>query len=101
MSDVTTAMSDLVTEIHNTSSGKNTDFHRSGALLKYCRYGNIREIFIFARRPYLRIQESRESYSYNWLLKKNANSQIINFVKSPKNRNSQKFKHSKITRSTV
>ena len=35
------------------------------------------------------------------LLKKNENSQILNFVKSPKIRNSRKFKHTKITRYTV
>ena len=35
------------------------------------------------------------------LLKKNKNSQILNFVKHHKIRNSRKFKHAKITRSTV
>ena len=35
------------------------------------------------------------------LLKKNENSRILNFVKSPKIKNSRKFKHAKITRSTV
>ena len=34
-------------------------------------------------------------------LKKNEISRIPNFVKSPKVRNSRKFKHAKITRSTV
>ena len=35
------------------------------------------------------------------LLKKNVNSRILNFVKSHKIRNSRKFEHAKITRSTV
>ena len=35
------------------------------------------------------------------LLKKNENSPILNFVKSPKIRNSRKIEHTKITRSTV
>ena len=35
------------------------------------------------------------------LLKKKEKSQILNFVKTPKNRNSRKLKHAKITRSTV
>ena len=35
------------------------------------------------------------------LLKKNENLRILNFVKSPKIGNSLKFKHAKITRSTV
>ena len=35
------------------------------------------------------------------LLKKNKKSRTLNFVKSPKIRNSRKFKHGKITRSTV
>ena len=35
------------------------------------------------------------------LLTKNENSRILNFVKSPKIKNSRKFKHAKITRSTV
>ena len=34
------------------------------------------------------------------LLKKNENSRIVNFVKSPKIRNSRKFEHAKMTRST-
>ena len=35
------------------------------------------------------------------LLKKTENSRILNFVKSPKITNSRKFKHAKITRSTL
>ena len=35
------------------------------------------------------------------LLKKNENSRILNFVKSPKIRNSQIFEHAKITRYSV
>ena len=72
--------------------------------MTYCRSGNIREVLIFAnfaRRTNSRIQESLEKYYYNIaLLKKNKNSRILNFVKSPKIRNSRKSKHAKITRST-
>ena len=35
------------------------------------------------------------------ILKKNVNLQILNFVKSPQIKNSRKFKHANITRSTV
>ena len=35
------------------------------------------------------------------LLKKDENSRFFNFVKNPKTRNSCKFEHAKITRSTV
>ena len=72
--------------------------------MTYCRSGNILEVLIFAnfaRRTNSRIQESLENYYYNIaLLKKNENSRILNFVKSPKIRNSRKCKHAKITRST-
>ena len=66
--------------------------------LPSCRSGNISEVLIFAnfeRRTNSRIQESRENYYYNSTnkQKKNANSRLFNFVKSPKIRNSRKFKH--------
>ena len=70
----------------------------------YCRSGNIREVLIFAnfaRRTNSRIQEPRENYHYNSATEKNLNSRILNFVKSPKIRNSRKIKHAKITRFTV
>ena len=61
--------------------------------MTYCRSGNILEVLIFAnfaRRTNSRIQESLENYYYNIaLLKKNENSRILNFVKSPKIRNSR------------
>ena len=67
----------------------------------YCRSGNIREVLIFANfamRTNSRIKEIIISIA---LLKKNENSRNLNFVKSPKIFNSQKFKQEKITRSTV
>ena len=57
-------------------------------------------MFQFSPRTNSRIQESRENYYYNSSTK-NENSRILNFGKSPKIRNSRKFKHAKITRSTV
>ena len=72
-------------------------------IIKYCRYGYIRELLIFANFAIgtnSRIPESRENYIIA-LLKKNENLRILNFVKSPKIRNSRKFKHAKITKSMV
>ena len=72
-------------------------------LKPYCRSGNIREVLIFARRTNSRIQESHENYCYIIiaLLEKNENSWILNFVKRRKIGNSRKFKHAKMTGSTV
>ena len=60
-------------------------------LLNYCRSGNIREVLIFAKF----------AWGTNSSTKKNENLRILNFVKSREIRNSRKFKHAKITRSTV
>ena len=65
----------------------------------YCRSGNIYEVLIFANfatRTFSRIYESRENYYHNRAAKKNKKSQILIFMKSPKIRNSRKFKHAKI-----
>ena len=66
--------------------------------------GNIREV-LFSRIPregqICEFRVSREKYFYNSATKVNENSQILKFVKSPKIRNSRKFKHAKIIRSTV
>ena len=65
---------------------------------------NIRKVSIFAnfaRRTNSWVPESRENYYYNSSPKKNENSRILNFVKSPKIRNLRKFKHAKINWSTV
>ena len=62
-----------------------------------CRSGNIRKVLIFgnfARRTYSRIQESRENYFYNSAT--NSKSR-----KNFKIKNSRKFKHARITRSTA
>ena len=71
----------------------------------YCRSGDVREVLIFAnfaRSKNLGIQESRKNHYYNSATKeKKENSRILSFVGSPKIRNSRKFKHAKITRSTV
>ena len=72
--------------------------------MSYCRSGNIREVLIFAnfaRRTNSRIQESREEYYYNSPTKekwKLANSKLR---EKSQNKNSRKFAHAKITRSTV
>ena len=73
-------------------------------VIRYCRSGNIREVSIFAnfaRRINSRIQNLAKNIIIIALLKKNENLQILNFMKSPKIRNSRKFKHVKITKSTV
>ena len=59
----------------------------------WCSSGNIREVLIFtnfSRRRHSRIPGFRENYYYNSTTK----------VKSPKIRNSRKFEHAEITRST-
>ena len=56
---------------------------------------------IIAKRPNLRIKESREHYYTIALLKQNENLRALNFLKSNKIKNSRKFTHVKITRSTV
>ena len=69
--------------------------------IPYCRSGNIRDI-LFSRIP--RGEQIRKFENLVKiiiiiaLLRKNKNSQILNFVKSPKIRNKRKFKHKKITR---
>ena len=71
----------------------------------YCWSGNIREVLIFAN--FARRTNSRKFKNLARiiiimaLLKKNENSRISSFVKSCKIRISRKFKHAKITRSTV
>ena len=79
-----------------------SDYQHRG-YFNYCRSGDIREVLIlanFAMRTNSRIEGSRENY-YLALLKNNEDSRILNFVKNPKIRNSRKYKHAKITRSTV
>ena len=65
---------------------------------------------IFARFLFSRISQAGQIREFKnfakiiniiALLKKNVNSRILNFVNSPKIRDSRKFKHAKITRSTV
>ena len=71
---------------------------------RYCRSSNICWVSIFAnfaRRTNSRMQECRENYTHNSATKENENSRILNFVKSPNMRNSRKFKHANIIRSTV
>ena len=62
-----------------------------------CRSGNIREVLIFAK--FAMRTNSRMQEIYNSATKEN--SHILNFVKSPKIRNSQKFKHAEMTGSPV
>ena len=67
----------------------------------YCRSVNIREVLIFSNfsKTNKQILESRENYDYECY--ENDNLQILDFVKSHKITNSRKYKHKKITRSTV
>ena len=70
----------------------------------YCRSGIIREVLITRISRGGQIREFKNLAKIIFiiaLLKKNENSQILNFVKSHKIRNSGKFEHAKITRSTV
>ena len=71
----------------------------------YCRSGNIREILIFANfargDKFTNSRISQKNIIIIVLPKKNENSQILNSVKSTKIRNSRKFKHTNMTRSTV
>ena len=69
--------------------------------IPYCGSGNIREIL------FSRISQGEQIREFENLVKiiiiiallgENENSQILNFVKSPKIRNSRKFKPKKITR---
>ena len=62
----------------------------------YCRSGNFCE---FSKRTNWGIQEFRENYYYSSATEEN--SRILNFVKSPKIRNSRKFQNAEIIRSTV
>ena len=63
----------------------------------YCGSGNIRKVLIwvnFLRRGQILIRELKNIANFFFiiaLLKKHENSRILNFVKSPKIGNSQKF----------
>ena len=57
-------------------------------------------LFVFAYFIYLICFNFRDEDKFA-LIEKNENSRILNFVKSPKFRNSRKFKPPKITRSAV
>ena len=68
------------------------------------------DLVIFARFQFSQISKGGQICEFQILakiifrialLKKNENSRILNFVKSPKTGNPRKFKHAKITRSTV
>ena len=50
------------------------------SLLEYCRFGNIHEVLIFARRTNSRIQVSRENYYQNSATEE----KIVNFKLHPK-----------------
>ena len=73
--------------------------------MTWCIYCIIFAMFLifanFAKWENSRIKKYRENYYYNSELKKNVKMQILNLLKSLKIRNSRKFKHAKITRSTV
>ena len=67
-------------------------------------------LVIFARFQFSRISRGRQIREFKnlakmiiikELLKKNENSRIVNFVKSPKIGNSRKLEHAKISISTV
>ena len=73
-------------------------------------YNNTVDLVIFARFQFSRISRGEQIREFRnrakiiiiiALLEKNENSRILNFAKSPKIGNSRKFKHAKITRSTV
>ena len=69
--------------------------------VEYCRSGNIREVLIFANFAKRTNENPAKIIIIIALLKKNENSRILNIVNSSKVGKSQKFKHAKITRSTV
>ena len=66
-----------------------------------CNSGNIREILIFANFARSTNKNLAKIITVIALLKKNENSRILEIVKSRKIRNSRKFKHANISRSTV
>ena len=67
----------------------------------YCRSGNVCEVLIFTRRTNSRIQESCKKYYYNSAAKEKLKFVNSKLREKSQIRNLQKFKHAKITRSTV
>ena len=65
----------------------------------YCKIGNIRKDLFFREFREDKFANSRISRKFN--KRKNENSRILNFMKSPKIRNTLKFYHAKINRFTV